>query len=71
MNIIAAVIFPLDDETLARKFEPHSNELLLTKVQRVRLWRGHLGRADDFWVYDDSENSWREFQGRLVQAAFA
>jgi hypothetical protein len=28
MNIIAAVIFTLDDETLARKFEPHSNVTL-------------------------------------------
>lgn len=75
MNIIAAVIFPLDDESLAEKLGPQRPrsrtrsddvDMILTKDQRVKLWRGH-GLADYIWVYDGSAASWVDFQARLVQ----
>lgn len=65
MNIIAAIIFPLDDEALEHKYRLHGGEILLTKAERVRLWRGH-GRPDPCWVYDGSADSWKMFQGQLI-----
>jgi hypothetical protein len=65
MNIIAAIVFPLDDEVLAEKMETRSSNMLLTKTQRVGLWRGH-GLASFFWVYDDSARCWTTFESRLV-----
>lgn len=66
MNIIAAVIFPLDDESLVGKLGPQNDDIILTKRQRVKLWRGH-GLADYFWVYEGSATSWEAFQSQLIQ----
>jgi hypothetical protein len=66
MNVIAAIVFPLDDEALVGKFGSQSNILMLKKHERIRLWRGH-GLADYFWVYNGSEGSWRAFQRQLIE----
>ncbi|KAJ5366187.1 hypothetical protein N7541_000128 [Penicillium brevicompactum] len=65
MNVIAVVVFPLDDESVHRKFEPEGNTLILKKHERVKLWNGGM-EADHFWVYGGDEKSWRAFQTQLI-----
>jgi hypothetical protein len=64
-NVIGAIVFPMDDGDLQQKLRSESSSLLLHKHERVRLWRGNVP-ADDFWVYDDSENALRKFQHELI-----
>jgi hypothetical protein len=65
MNVIAVIVFPLDTQTLHKKFESGGNTLILKKHERVRLWSGGM-QADHFWVYGGDERSWRAFQKQLI-----
>jgi len=64
MNIIAAVVLPLDDESLVKKLIGHKSPLIFTKAERIRLWNGY-GRSDWYWTYDRSTDEWFESQRRI------
>jgi hypothetical protein len=82
LNLIAAIVLPLDDERLTSKCRgagctttttattSGSNALVLTKAQRVCLWKGgwRAVPSDWRWVYDGSEAEWEGFRERLVGA---
>jgi hypothetical protein len=68
INIIAAIILPLDDDCIERKCRAAGEDLVLTKDQRVRLWRGEFGQSDWYWVYDRSRKDWDSFRNRLTDA---
>lgn len=65
LNVIAAIVILLDDESVERKCR---GSLVLTKDQRVRLWRGDYGVHDWLWVYDRSVEEWHSFRRRLADA---
>lgn len=65
INVIAAIVLPLDDDRVKTKCRGH---LALTKDQRVELWRGNHSRHDWMWVYDRSEKEWHSFRRRLSEA---
>jgi hypothetical protein len=67
MNIIAAIVLPLDDESLERKLQGQDNALIFTKGERITLWNGY-GASDWYWTYDGSVSEWFSFQKRLTQA---
>jgi hypothetical protein len=70
MNIIAAIILPLDDKVLVKKLNSRDQEnlLIFKKNERVRLWQGYVP-SDWYWTYDRSVSEWYGFQKRLTQAA--
>lgn len=45
LNAIAAIIPPLDDEIVEGKCRVWGEGLVITKDQKVRLWRGYV-RSD-------------------------
>jgi hypothetical protein len=69
MNIIAAIILPLDDEFLVKKLNSRDQEkpLIFKKNERVRLWQGSVP-SGWYWTYDRSESEWCCFQKRLTEA---
>ncbi len=67
MNIIAAIVLPLDDDSLMRKLGGQKDPLIFNKAERVRLWKGYVPSAW-YWIYDRSVNEWDDFQKRLTQA---
>ena len=72
-NIIAAIILPIDDDRLRLKFSARPGTLMLTKSQRVTLWRGEygLGPAPSCWVFEYSEADWEKFQKQLIKTTAA
>lgn len=68
LNIIAAVIFALDDDDVKDKFSDEPGTLILTMDQRIRLWKEWA--IDRTWVttvdYDDYDD---RFSTRLVKKA--
>ena len=73
LNLIAAIIIPLDDIIITDKVGNHKGAIVLTKEQHVALWRGESGLepGPSFWVFDRSTNEWKSFQRRLAQAVSA
>jgi hypothetical protein len=67
INIIAAIILPLDDDCVEEKCRDAGEDVVLTKDQRVRLWRGESGPNDWYWVYDRSMEEWDSFRNRLCR----
>ncbi|KAI4257598.1 MAG: hypothetical protein L6R42_005548, partial [Xanthoria sp. 1 TBL-2021] len=68
LEIIAAIIFPLDDDILKSKFQHRKNTDIFTKVERVSLWK-EMVPSDWYWVYDRSAKEWFEFRRRLMTDA--
>ena len=66
MNIIAAIILPIDDDSLDARFATQPNTLILTKAQRATLWKGEhgMGLERSCWVSDYSTAKWEAFQKR-------
>ncbi len=60
LNIIAAIVLPLDDSSLTRKYDQVDTPIF-TKEQRVSLWRKHHGRNDWYWIYNKSQHEWSIF----------
>ena len=67
MHVIAATALPLDDDDVDAKCRHTGNGIVLTKDERVRLWRGH-GRHDWQWVYDRQIQEWFSFRRCLTEA---
>jgi hypothetical protein len=55
MNIIAAMLLPLDDESLVKELRGQENALIFTKADRIRLWKGYAS-SDWHWIFDRSES---------------
>lgn len=68
LNIIAAIIIPIDDTRLAMKFDGHRNPLLFSKHQRVQLFREDRNLPPNVWVFDRSERDWGTFLERTLSA---
>jgi hypothetical protein len=66
LNIIAAIVVPLDDERLASKFRDQPDTRIFTQAQRVRLWKDHAP-SDWYWVYGGNQEGWYTFQNRLAE----
>jgi len=66
MCIIAAIVLPLDDESLVKKLRGQENPLIFNKDERVRLWKGYMP-SDWYWMYDRSMSEWYGFQEHLNQ----
>ncbi|EXJ86726.1 hypothetical protein A1O3_03679 [Capronia epimyces CBS 606.96] len=64
INIIAAIILPLDDDRVIEKCEALGQSLAFSKEQRVQIWRGY-GPHDKYWAYGGSEGEWPSFRHRL------
>ncbi|KAJ4327175.1 hypothetical protein N0V84_002437 [Fusarium piperis] len=67
LHIIGAIIIMTDETRLEDKLCQEENPLILTRKERVRLWRGDGIPVDWAWVYDGSEASWAEFRSQLVK----
>ncbi|KAK2873278.1 hypothetical protein FQN49_002468 [Arthroderma sp. PD_2] len=65
VNIIAAIVLPVDDDKVIWKNQGEG--LLFTQDQRVQLWQGEYGPSDWYWVYDRTEKDWDYFQRRLTE----
>ncbi|KAF9769865.1 hypothetical protein IL306_012646 [Fusarium sp. DS 682] len=65
LQLRAAIIITTDDERLKMKMERRETGIVLSREQRVNLWRGN-GTADWVWVYENTEASWAEFRKNLV-----
>jgi len=42
MNIVAAIVLPLDDESLVEKLRREENASIFTEAERIRLWNGYV-----------------------------
>jgi hypothetical protein len=67
LNIIAAIVLPLDDASLISKFKAQKGAQIFTKAQRVRIWKDYVP-SDWHWVYDRSIEEWFAFKDRLIEA---
>ena len=67
IGILAAIILPLDDDSVVAKCRAIGQSLVFGKAQRIRLWQGN-GPQDWYWVYDGSMKDWSQFRGRLTRA---
>lgn len=64
INVIAAIIIPLNDAYVQHKSFIAGDGLAFTLEERVRLWRGHVPH-DWFWVYDRGDTDWDFFRREL------
>ncbi len=53
INVIAAIIDPVDDQGLEKKYG--SGAVLFSKEQRIRLWCGYQ-QPEWCWIYEDNVN---------------
>lgn len=67
INVIAAFIVPLDDHRVERKCSKLGQSLVLTKNQRVQLWRGYT-TSPWYTVYGRREWEWDLFRKSLEKA---
>ena len=65
LNIIAAIVLPLDDASLIPKLRAQKGAQIFTKAQRVRLWKDYVP-SDWCWVYDRSIEEWIAFKDHLI-----
>ncbi|KAI8654835.1 CTP-transf-like domain-containing protein [Fusarium keratoplasticum] len=65
LHIIGAIIIMTDENRLEDKLCQEENPLILTRKERVNLWRGDGIPVDWVWVYDRPEASWADFRPRL------
>lgn len=71
LNIVAAVVVPVDDKDLANKFSGASRPLLFSKEQRVQLFRSTPKLPFNVWVYDRETTEWDRTRRRLAGMARA
>ncbi|KAL8881834.1 MAG: hypothetical protein Q9198_001042 [Flavoplaca austrocitrina] len=66
MNVIAAIVFPLDDNDLKSKFEKQENTKISTIKERVSLWKDKVA-SDWYWVFDRSVKEFSTFRRQIVE----
>ncbi len=69
-NLIAAIILPLDDVSLARKLGSRAGTGHGYSIKREgsSFWKQDRGPRDWYWIYDRSLNEWGVFEDRLRKA---
>lgn len=68
LNLVAAITIPADDDNLEDKKGPEKAEILLSKAQRVKLWKEHVGALPWNWIYDLPRATFEKFQMGLQTA---
>lgn len=66
MCIVAAIVFPLDDDGLKSKFKNKKDTKIFTKKERVNLWKDKVA-SDWYWVYDRSVREFSTFRRQIVE----
>ena len=69
VNIIAAIILPLDDNSLHSRLARQPGTLIFTQKQRATLWAGEYGTGPgpSCWVFEYSTKKWGAFQKQLIK----
>ncbi|KAK6218964.1 hypothetical protein QIS74_06173 [Colletotrichum tabaci] len=68
INVIAAVILPLDSHSLRSKRRVNGQDLILPKSDRVRLWRSDARMLPEWWVYDGTVEEWDIIRDKVEEA---
>ncbi|CCF39050.1 hypothetical protein CH063_09987 [Colletotrichum higginsianum] len=68
INVIAAVILPLDSHSLRSKRRVNGQDLILSKPDRVRLWRSDARMLPEWWVYDGTVDEWDIMRDKVEEA---
>lgn len=66
LHIVGAIIIMTDEERLEAKLSGEEDPLILSREQRVNLWRGKGVPIDWAWIYDGSQASWPDFRAELT-----
>lgn len=69
LNVIAAIITPRSDTSLARKAKAENGNFMFSVNERCHLWKSDLGFPPWAWVYNNGMNAFSEFSEQLIQAA--
>lgn len=67
MNLVAAIVVPLDDNSVKHKYRRDNNAMLFTQAERVKLWNGYVP-SDWYWTFGRSTSEWFDFKERLTAA---
>ncbi|KAJ0162046.1 hypothetical protein CTA2_5209 [Colletotrichum tanaceti] len=68
INVIAAVVLPLDSHSLRSKRRVNGQDLVLTRSERVRLWRSDARMLPEWWVYDGTVAEWDVMRDKVEEA---
>ncbi|KAK1599318.1 uncharacterized protein LY79DRAFT_683322 [Colletotrichum navitas] len=68
INVIAAIILPLDDNSLEAKCKRKGQSLVLSKSERAHLWRSDARFMPEWWVHSSSTDRWDRLRRRLEKA---
>ena len=69
MNVIAAVILPRSDQSVANKVKAEKGNFMFGIDERSLLWKQDICFPPWAWVYNDSTTSFTKFSQRLIRAA--
>ncbi|GJC90749.1 hypothetical protein ColLi_13587 [Colletotrichum liriopes] len=58
INVIAAIVLLLDDDSLEAKCEAKGQSLVLSRSERACLWRSDARVLPQWWIYDGSVRDW-------------
>lgn len=67
LNIVACIIIMTNEERLEEKTSEEANPLILTRNQRISLWRGAGIPLTRTWIYNKSQAEWAQFRSRLTR----
>ena len=68
LNVIAAIILPASDDSLARKVKEEDGKFMFGIAERSLLWTQDLCFPPWAWVYNGSQTSFTKYSERLIQA---
>lgn len=68
MNIIAAIILPGSDKSVAKKVKAEGGEFMFGRDERCLLWKQDLCFPPWAWVYENGTISFTTFSERLIRA---
>ena len=68
LNVIAAIILPRSDRSVANKFKAEKGNFMFGIDERSLLWKQDICFPPWAWVYNDSTTSFTSFSKRLIQA---
>ncbi|KZL87507.1 hypothetical protein CI238_01473 [Colletotrichum incanum] len=68
INVIAAIVLLLDDDSLEAKCEAKGQILVLSRSERAHLWRSDARVLPQWWIYDGSVRDWHWLREDLENA---
>ena len=69
LNVIAAIILPRSDHSVANKVKAEKGNFMFGINERSLLWKQDICFPAWAWVYNDSTTSFTKFSQRLILAA--